>query len=239
MSKKPFLVLSRRAIAGWLGVIFILCAWMFVIGILVGRGTAPVKFDIDGLQSKLEASRQSIDKTRKGQAQADSDIVEDKTNFDFYEALPANREDTKIDKKKATQVISKKVDQPPEKKPPATTEKKAAKKSKSQKHTGQKSGAPKKRPAKQPVAAKSETKPTGKVYTIQVAAFQAKNEKTADRLVAKLKNEGYAAYRTITKVKDKGIWIRVRIGKYNSRAEASPTLKKLKKSGMKPIIVEQ
>ncbi len=64
LSKKPFLVLSRRAIAGWLGVIFILCAWMFIIGVLVGRGTAPVKFDIDGLQTKLEISEQD---QKKGQ----------------------------------------------------------------------------------------------------------------------------------------------------------------------------
>ena len=66
LSRKPFLVLSRRAIVGWLGVIFILCAWMFVIGVLVGRGTAPVKFDIDSLQNKLAASRQDLKKKARG-----------------------------------------------------------------------------------------------------------------------------------------------------------------------------
>ena len=63
--------------------------------------------------------------------------------------------------------------------------------------------------------------------------------KDADRLVAQLKKKGYPAFRTLSKVKDKGIWFRVRVGKYKSRAEASPTLNKLKKSGLKPIIVEQ
>ncbi|MGB9437954.1 MAG: hypothetical protein WCB15_08435, partial [Desulfobacterales bacterium] len=54
LPQKPFLVLSRRAMAGWACFIFCVCAWMFVIGVLVGRGTAPVSFDIAGIQKKLE-----------------------------------------------------------------------------------------------------------------------------------------------------------------------------------------
>jgi hypothetical protein len=38
--KKPFLVLNRRKLAGWAVAIFFLCAWMFVLGVLVGRDTA-------------------------------------------------------------------------------------------------------------------------------------------------------------------------------------------------------
>ena len=237
LSKKPFLVLSRRAIAGWLGVIFILCAWMFVIGILVGRGTAPVKFKIDGLQTKLEVPDQEPNPKQKGQPQGESEIEEDKTNFGFYEALPEDRQDAHIDEKKPGAVVSKKVEPSPAEKPPPTSGEKAASESKSQKQADPKTGFKKKRPAKQPVVAKSSAQPNGKIYTIQVAAV--KVVKDADRLVAQLKKKGYPAYRTISKVKDKGIWFRVRVGKYKSRAEASPTLEKLKKSGLKPIIVEQ
>ena len=236
LSKKPFFVLSRRAIAGWLGVILILCAWMFVIGVLVGRGTAPVKFDIDGLQTKLEFPVQVQKKGEAGQFQGESDIVKDKTKLDFYEALPEDREDTKIDEKKSTQVINKKVEPLPDKKPPETTGEKAT-----QKETAVKSEPVKNEaappPPKQPVASKSEVKPSGKVYTIQVAAVKA--AKDSDRLVAQLKQKGYAAYHTISKVQGKGIWFRVRLGKYESRADAGSTMQKLKKEGMKPIIVEQ
>jgi len=239
LSKKPFLVLSRRAIAGWLGVIFILCAWMFVIGILVGRGTAPVKFKVDGLQSKLEIPRQKLNQNQEGQARGETGIAEDKTKFDFYEALPEDRQDTNIDEKKSAAVVSKKVEPSPIKKPSPTKAERATPESKSKKQADPKTGFKKKKPAKQPVAAKSDAQPTGKVFTIQVAAFKSKNEKDANRLLAKLKSNGYAAYRTIIKVKDKGIWIRVRVGKYKSRAEAKTTLKELKKSGMKPIIVEK
>ncbi len=138
LSRKPFLVLSRRAIAGWLGVIFILCAWMFVVGVLVGRGTAPVKFDIDGLQSKLEAPSRDLKKRQEGRTRGEADIVKDKTKLDFYEALPEDREDTKIDEKKSTRVISKKVAPLPEKKPAKTTETRATKKSTPKKETGEK-----------------------------------------------------------------------------------------------------
>jgi len=241
LSKKPFFVLSRRAIAGWLGVIFILCAWMFVIGVLVGRGTAPVKFDIDGLQTKLEFPGQDQKKGEMGQSQAESDTVKDKTKLDFYEALPEDREDTKIDEKKSTQVINKKVEPPPDKKSPETTGEKATQKAPPKKETAVKSEPVKNEAApetpKQPVASKSEVKPSGKVYTIQVAAVKA--AKDADRLVAQLKQKGYAAYHTISKVQGKGIWFRVRVGKYESKADAGSTMQKLKKEGMKPIIVEK
>ena len=71
---------------------------------------------------------------------------------------------------------------------------------------------------------------------MQVAAF--KNEKDANNLVKKLKGKGYDAYRTLTKIEGRGIWFRVRVGKYRSRTEARSTESKLKKSGMKPIVVK-
>jgi cell division septation protein DedD len=237
LSKKPFLVLSRRAIVGWLGVIFILCAWMFVIGILVGRGTAPIKFDIDNLQAELKIPRQDPNQEQKGQPSGESEI-NDKTDFDFYEALPEDRQDDRLDEEKAPPAVSKKVEPPPVKKPAPTDDKKATPESKAPQQADSKSGFKKKKPAKHPVAAKPKTKPSGTVYTVQVAAFKAKNEKDADRLVAELKRQGYDAYRKLSKIKDKGLWIRVRVGKYNTRSAASATLEKLKKSGRKPMILE-
>ncbi len=234
-SKKPFLVLSRRAIAGWLGVIFLLCAWMFVIGILVGRGTAPVKFDIDKLQSKLEDSGKNLDQEQKGQPAGESDIVRDKTELDFYEALPEDRQDDRIDKEKLPPVISKKVETPADKKPEPTTGEKAAPEDKAPKQTDPKTGFKKKKPAKQPIAAKSQTKATEKIYTVQVAAVKVAAD--ADRLVAQLKQKGFPAYRVIGKVQGQGIWFRVRVGKYNSKSEADATLEKLIKAGQKPIVV--
>jgi cell division protein FtsN len=56
-------------------------------------------------------------------------------------------------------------------------------------------------------------------------------------LVQKLKKRGYPAYRVIGKVPGKGVWFRVRIGEYRSKPEALAVMNKLKKDGMKPILV--
>jgi len=241
LSKKPFLVLSRRAIAGWLGVIFILCAWMFIIGVLVGRGTAPVKFNIDDLQSKLKISEQDQQKGAGGQPRGESSIVKDKTKLDFYEALKENRDDTEIPEKKPSDIISKKIAPLPETDAPQIQEEAETEKPKAPIEIEDKPEPPKTEPAKppqkEPVAAKSKPEPSGKSYTIQAASVR--NAKDADRLVAALKKQGYPAYRMIGKIPGKGIWYRVRIGEYKSKDDARGTLEKLKKSGIQPILVEK
>jgi cell division protein FtsN len=57
--------------------------------------------------------------------------------------------------------------------------------------------------------------------------------------VVALKKKGFHAYRAIGKVPGKGIWYRVRVGEYKSRVSARYTLNKLKKAGLKPIVVEK
>ena len=90
-------------------------------------------------------------------------------------------------------------------------------------------------PAKEKVAAVKQTSSTGPIYTIQAASV--KNAKAADRLIEKLKKSGYPAYRAIGNVQGKGIWFRVRIGEYKNKSEALGVIKKLKKDGLKPIVV--
>ncbi|NNL78439.1 MAG: hypothetical protein HKO68_19085 [Desulfobacterales bacterium] len=231
LSKKPFLVLTRRAIVGWLVVIFLVCAWMFVIGVLVGRGTAPVKFDIAKIQKKLEASSEELKKQKPGQTHEPIGILKDKTKLDFYEALPENREDTTLDGKAFAPKDTKKIKPLPPQKGSLNTTKKKAKKSIPPK------AEPSKPKQSQQDVPKSKKQPTGKIYTIQAASVKA--VKDADQLVAALKKKGFSAYRAIGKIPGKGIWYRVRIGEYTRRTDARPTLEKLKKEGMKPIVVEK
>ena len=87
------------------------------------------------------------------------------------------------------------------------------------------------------IFSKSKKQPTGKLYTIQAASVKA--VKDADQLVAALKKKGFSAYRAIGKIPGKGIWYRVRIGEYTRRTDARRTLERLKKEGMKPIVVEK
>jgi len=79
------------------------------------------------------------------------------------------------------------------------------------------------------------TNAAGPTYTIQAASV--KDPEDADRLVEKLKKAGYPAYRVIGKIPGKGVWFRVRIGEYKGKAEAMGVMDKLKKDGLKPILV--
>ncbi len=232
---KPFFILSRRATAGWACFIFFVCAWMFVIGILVGRGTAPVSFDIAGIQNKLEASREDLKNKEQLQTRGKSGLVKDKTKLDFYEALRDNREDTRIGKKKPSLSIKKKLGPSPDKKPPAKKTREAAKRVTQKVEIPDKGSA--KPSQKPPIASIGKTRPSVRAYTVQVASV--KKARDADRLVAKLKKKGFGAYRAIGKVPGKGIWYRVRVGEYKSKASARSTLNKLKKAGLKPIVVEK
>ena len=234
-SNKPFLVLTRRALAGWACFIFFVCAWMFVVGVLVGRDTAPIKFEVAGIQKKLEADKKDLENKERSRIQGKSGITKDKTKLDFYEALRDNREDTQLDKKKLSSSISKKAEPLPAKKPPRSIDDKADRKIIEKKTPPEKK--PTKPPQKPSSASKSKVRPSVKTYTIQAASV--KNARDADRLVAELKKTGFHAYRAIGKVPGKGIWYRVRVGKYRNKADASNTMQKLKRAGIKPILIEK
>jgi hypothetical protein len=175
--KKPFIVMTRRKIAGWAFVIFFVCAWMFVLGILVGRGTAPVKFDIAAIEKKIEASKKDDPgKPEKVPAHKDSATLKDKTKLEFYEALKENSEDTKVPALQKPKIIKQKIETPAKEaetqKPQETTpQKPTSAKAVSQKAESQKSEpvktSQKDAPTKEKVAAVKKTAAAGPVYTIQ------------------------------------------------------------------------
>lgn len=245
--KKPFIVLSRRKIAGWFLLIFFLCAWMFVLGILVGRGTAPVKFDIAALEKKLEASNGDDGGDRENaQAPEESAAVKDKTKLEFYEALKEDKVDTEVQVLQQPKVVERRIEKPDEKRAPRKAEGDTAPKPEPPKAAPKKAvpekpetapSVQKKKQAEQEekVAAVAPTNAPGPVYTIQAASV--KDPKDADRLVEKLKKKGFPAYRAIGKIPGKGIWFRVRIGEYRNKSEAQRIMNKLEKDGMKPILV--
>lgn len=217
--KKPFIVLNRRKIAGWAVVLFFLCAWMFVLGVLVGRNKAPVKFDIKKLQQELDNTKQNARAEEQSQASKDAVVVKDKTKLGFYESLPEDRKDTRL----------------PDIKPSLSKNSSPTQKAETKKAISSKTATEQKKQKK--FAGATKTQPSSAVYTIQAASV--KNAADADRLVATLKKKGYPAYRAIGKVPGKGIWFRVRIGEYDSGTEARRMMTKLKKLGLKPILVKK
>jgi len=240
LAPKPVLVLSRKAIAGWLVAIFFVCAWMFGIGVLVGRGTSPLKIDINELQKKLQLARTELMKKEQEHTPEKSDSVNGKPDLEFYETLKKNNEDVNISEIPLPSEIEK-IIEPAFPKIPAKPKKESKKRlTRTQKKVIE-PAAPAKEPAEtdtaQATAPTAEAVPVGKPYTIQVAAFKSAGD--ADKLVAELTQKGFFAHRAIGKIPGKGIWYRVRVGEFHTKAEADSTIAKLKMAGKKAMLVER
>lgn len=61
---RPYVVIDRRNGLGWLIALFIISGCMFFLGVLVGRNTLPVRFDMDNLQEKLGNLKESVLKNK-------------------------------------------------------------------------------------------------------------------------------------------------------------------------------
>jgi len=78
-SSRYLLQMTRKGVFLGICLVFFISAWMFVLGVLVGRGTAPVQFDIEALQKELIALKESIIKQEQENLHADAALA------DFYE----------------------------------------------------------------------------------------------------------------------------------------------------------
>ena len=187
---------------------------MFVLGIFVGRGTAPVKFDIENLQKELLALKEAVVKEGQERFKIGRDPASAKMELGFYEAL-----------KETTPSVQHKVKQPVGKKT-ALPQKKA------------KVGASLSRPLNE--FGRHKVAPTkaaaGAGFTIQVASL--KDMKVAAEMAEILKKKGYQAYTVSAKIPGKGTWHRIRIGNFKNREDAGDILSRLKKDKYRPIIVQ-
>ncbi len=213
---------SRKGLTLWIFLIFFVSAWMFILGILVGRGTAPVQFDIEKLQNELAALKEDVVREELERFKIDSNSADNKTEMNFYEELKVTKEEDSLN-----------IDTSEQKKEPLPENTVSE---------------PKKiGPSEEALSVKAhqENKPktisktdiTNKNLTIQVASF--KDPNVADKMVEELKKKGFPAYRSIGKIPEKGIWFRVRIGYFSSKAEASSMLKMLKKDKLNAILVNR
>ncbi len=214
---------NRKQVIMWLFLIVFVAAWMFALGIFVGRKTAPVAFDIDNLQKELAALKQADIEKQRSYAKIDSDEANGKINFDYYDKL---KDSKNINKRKP--VAAKPKAKPLSEKTLKRTKKKVVKAQTAKTY---------KTPQKEKVL-KPEKKEKGeKTLTIQAASLKDPND--ADLMVAKLKKKGYAAYKVIGVIPDQGIWFRVRVGYYENSAEAADTIKQLKKDGLDAFLVNR
>jgi cell division protein FtsN len=210
---------ARKGRLLWIGLTLFVSAWMFVLGILVGRELVPVRFDIEKLQNELAALKETVIKKELDQYKIDSDTDDSKTKMGFYETLKktggeAGLKNDTIERQQKTE--PKKIASLKEKKMP----------------TKETVPAPEVKTSDLKKASQNNNK-----FTIQVSSL--KDSGIADKLVSQLKKGGYPAYRSIGKVPGKGIWYRVRVGNFNNRFEAGPMLQRLKKEKIDAIIVQR
>ena len=220
--KNPLLALSRKAVAGWVVVVFIISAWMFGMGVMVGRGTAPVSFDMDQLKRTLESLQKSAQQAPRSGPRPEASEMKSKTDLGFYDSLPKNREDSEMPNLPKPPPASAKPE------PPAQKPAESAAPPKTEKPTAAVPA-----PAAPPPAPASAA--PGKPLTVQIAAV--KSEEEARRLLEKLRQKGYGAYVEPIAIPDKGTWYRVRMGEFPSKEFARSTVDRLQKDGFKPDVV--
>ena len=211
--KKYLLQLTSKGFFLGLCLLFLISGWMFVLGVLVGRGTAPVNFDIQALQKELLALKESMVKQEKKAMETDSAKTGDKSSLEFYEALKKKGKDEQI------QIIEKKTAPAAPPSSPLTSQKRASKSKDTQ--------------DKKTIAGVKPS-PSG---TLAVQVASTKDAASAEALVKKLMQLGYAGFSTKAEIPDKGTWYRVRVGPYRTKAEAEQMLQELTKDTFKGIIV--
>lgn len=212
---QPFLQLTKRRATAWGGVFLFVVGWVFLLGVLVGRGTAPVNFDIDSLQEELATLRQKLmEKERQAIEKSTADITS-RGNLEFHEKLKKTEVEPRLPGVKSTPVQAEAVERPPKAIPVKT------------------SSVRKEKPVERP-----ENKNTNqaKAYTIQVAATRDRN--LADRVVADLKRKGLPAYRVSAKKND-GVWYRIRVGYYTGKSDARHTLDQVRKRYKDALLVKR
>jgi cell division septation protein DedD len=87
---KHYMTLSRWGAYGWLMSFFVLSGCMFIIGVVIGRNTAPV-FDMDQMDAKMgrlkNSSLQQIEKGIEAAQQQKKHYLEVAKNIDIFEPL--------------------------------------------------------------------------------------------------------------------------------------------------------
>jgi len=238
--RKPVWQLSRRGLYGSIALALSACAWTFFLGVLVGRGTMPVKFDMEKLGQDLHALREQVQQQQAQQLQTYSAAVENKSNMDFYEDLKQPGTNLAIDpdmtRTPPQPTIVPDAPQGAQAQEALSPAGIPVKKRMAGLQPKKKGGAPPPPPQRPPATTTTAPAPAGSL-TLQVASLR--DAQTADKMVADLRKAGYSVHRTSVTIPGKGRWYRVQVGRFADRAQAAQTIRVLESKGLKPILVSR
>lgn len=219
--------------------------WLFLLGVMAGRGTSPVTFETQGFQERLKAI---VEQYKDPEIKADPD---EKIVLNYYDALSDEKgfekmaipvptadtadtfDDTQLQKQDLKETDAADIgDADLLDDIPVKTSRKSA--------TFNKAVAEKQmeiplQDKKTPASGEKPEKSNSQgSYTIQVAAF--KSFRDAVTQMTTLEKKGFTATRT-TKEMDGITWYRIRIGEFASRDAATQYLEKLNQAGINGMII--
>lgn len=234
---KKALQLSRRSVYGGVALALTACAWTFFLGVLVGRGTAPVRFDMEKLGQSLHALREQVQHHQAEELQAYSAAVENKSELDFYEDLKGSGQDPAGDLE-LTRALPKPAPEaaPVQEKAAAEADAIPIKRPLPGLMPKKKGAVRPPQPGK-PAASAAEAPSSNGTLTLQVASLR--DPQMADEMVARLRKEGYRASRSGVTIPGQGVWYRVRVGRFADRDAAAATMRALQSKGLEPILVSR
>lgn len=229
------LQITRKGLLIWGLLVFFIAGWMFVLGILVGRGTASVSVDMNRLEQELRDLKAALLEKESAKLALESEDRKTPADLGFYEALkkPGQKRDFKMDPPPQVEKVAEispaprqpaapLVDEPVRK----TVTQAAAPEARSPKDTGNPRGAARKEASADAVRGR---------YSVQVGAF--KDAEGAEKMAANLRGKGFPSYHVETPLKNGGALHRVRVGSFKERGAAESMLTKLKSSNIKGFIV--
>ena len=211
----PGVELSRRGVFLWLCLIFFVSAWMFVLGVLVGRDTAPVRFDIKALEKELMALKASVLEKERRWLSQEMDFEQKKTELEFYEDVTQEKSAARFalppgDAPDDGTAADSEKDAPLQKKPKISLKKKSR-------------------------AAVAPLPPPSSFYTVQVGST--KDPEAARRMAGTLRKLGHDAFTEKVQLPQKGTWYRVRVGRFDARSAADDARRRLAGQNYEGIVV--
>ncbi|PIE70128.1 MAG: hypothetical protein CSA22_09590 [Deltaproteobacteria bacterium] len=204
--------------------IFLLCGWMFFLGVTVGRGISPVRFDMAALQTTAgQIKGRLLEAFSPAMNMPEAEAPLDASDFSFYDKLPSKDTGGKglasvpvpAGENALIQKLVGTSDAPKLSTAPAPAE-------------------PTPLPAKK--SAPGLSSPVAGKYVIQVAAFKQKADAT--RVVNTLKTNGLPAYRVTAHLDNGTTWYRVRVGTYPTKHEADQVLTRIKNAYVNAYLVK-
>ncbi|MBU4316698.1 MAG: SPOR domain-containing protein [Proteobacteria bacterium] len=223
---------KRKLPLYWIGLLCFSSFWMFGLGILVGRGSVDITFDTRPLQKELAAITERLQKKEKQDLEEYAGNLDNKAELDFYEELK------EVEPKEKPEALEKTEEVAGIQSEDIPVKKSLAKATKAKIYLQPNEADDPAEPEEtQSPAEIKEDKPEDIKFHWTVQVSSVKDPAAAERMVAKLKTQGYSAYSVKAETPGVGVWYRVRVGPYKDKGMAETQMSELKRTGYDAFMI--